>query len=241
MRRPSLIEEPTEDVRGHVHNVSLPAFLQLMEMERKTCRLTVHSEGRTGTLFLRRGELLDARLEGLCGSEAAMAILGFTHPGITIEASSEDVARNIDWPLRYLVMEAMRVNDELDRDDIVPTPETPPPPPRPLARGVLGVLVVEVSSGVVIAGQTRGDVDGSEVALGAAALVRHERSLLGMVSADELREIVINTRIRTELIRTLVEDASLLAVLIFDPEETNLVMARIELEHFLGERAGQAR
>jgi predicted regulator of Ras-like GTPase activity (Roadblock/LC7/MglB family) len=238
VRRPSFSDEQGEDVCGHVHNVSLPAFLQLMEMERKTCRLTVQSEGRTGTLFLRRGELLDARLDGLCGSEAAMAILGFAHAGITIESSSEDVARNIDWPLRYLLMEAMRVNDELDREDVLPTPELPPPPPRPLTRGVLGVLVVEVSSGLVLAGQTRSDVDSGEVAVGAAALVRHERSLLGMVGGDELREIVINTRTRTELIRTLADDTALLAVLLFDPEETNLVMARIELDHFLGERAG---
>jgi hypothetical protein len=61
VRRVAAVDGDSEDVRGHVHNVSLPAFLQLMEMERKTCTLTVHSEGRTGTLFLRRGELLEAR------------------------------------------------------------------------------------------------------------------------------------------------------------------------------------
>jgi predicted regulator of Ras-like GTPase activity (Roadblock/LC7/MglB family) len=147
------------------------------------------------------------------------------------------VNRSIAEPLSFLLMEAMRVSDELDRDVRLPTPEIPPPPARPLARGVLGALVVEVSTGLVIAGQTRADVDGSEVAAGAAALVRHERSLLRVAGGDDLREIVINTRTRAELIRTLSDDGSLLAVLLFDPDETNLVMARIELEHFLGERA----
>jgi predicted regulator of Ras-like GTPase activity (Roadblock/LC7/MglB family) len=242
MRR-ALADEASEDVRGHVHNLSLSSFLQLIEMERKTCTLTVHSEGRTGTLFLRRGELLDARLDGLCGAEAALEILGFAHPGITIEASCAVATRSIELPLRHLVMEAMRVSDEQERGPTLPTPEIPPPPPslRPMARGVLGALVVEVSTGTVLAGQTRPDVDSLEVAAAAAMLVRHERSLLGLTAGDDLREIVINTRSRAELIRTLPGGSELLAVLLFDPDETNLVMARIELEHFVGEQLGEHR
>jgi CheY-like chemotaxis protein/predicted regulator of Ras-like GTPase activity (Roadblock/LC7/MglB family) len=227
-----------QGMRGHVRNISLTSLLQLIEMERKTCTLTVHSEGRTGTLFLRKGELLDARLDELCGAEAAMAILGFEHPGITIEAACLVITRNIDHSLRYLMMEAMRVSDELERPAPAPTTEIPPPA-RPLSRGVLGVMVVDVSSGTVIAGQSRSDVESVEVAAAAAALVRHERSLLRMAGGDDLREMVINTRSRTELIRTLGDGSELLAVLLFDPEETNLVMARLELEQFLGERAAR--
>jgi DNA-binding response OmpR family regulator len=52
----------SQSVRGHVQNVSLASFLQLLEMERKTCNLTIKCQEQTGVLVVRKGELVDAEV-----------------------------------------------------------------------------------------------------------------------------------------------------------------------------------
>ena len=65
-----------ESEGGTLHSVSSGMFLQLIEMEQKTCtiRLVDKSSGKQGVLFFRDGELLDARTNGLKGEQAAYKI-----------------------------------------------------------------------------------------------------------------------------------------------------------------------
>jgi CheY-like chemotaxis protein len=56
-----LTDTLSQSVRGHVQNVSLASFLQLMEMERKTCNLAITCDDKTGVLVVRKGQLVDAR------------------------------------------------------------------------------------------------------------------------------------------------------------------------------------
>ena len=83
----------SESIRGHVKNVGLPSFLQLLEMEQKTCTLTINHHDQAGTLFIRRGELYDARVGDRSGQDAAMAIIGWLDPTITIEAGCSVTTR----------------------------------------------------------------------------------------------------------------------------------------------------
>jgi len=56
-----VVDTLSQSVRGHVHNVSLASFLQLMEMERKSCSLMINGDERSGVLMIRKGELIDAQ------------------------------------------------------------------------------------------------------------------------------------------------------------------------------------
>jgi CheY-like chemotaxis protein len=102
----------SQNIRGHVHNVGLASFLQLVELERKTCTLEVRSEGQVGQLFVRKGELLDAQTDSLGGEAAALAILGWLNVSIRIDSACQVAQRSIDKPCYHVVMEAMRVRDE---------------------------------------------------------------------------------------------------------------------------------
>ncbi len=102
----------SQNIRGHVHNVGLASFLQLVELEKKTCTLEVRSEGQVGQLFVRRGELFDAQTNALAGEAAAVAILGWLNVSIRIDSSCQVALRAIDKPCYHVVMEAMRVRDE---------------------------------------------------------------------------------------------------------------------------------
>ncbi|HXK17506.1 MAG TPA: response regulator, partial [Polyangiaceae bacterium] len=81
-----LTDELSQTVRGHVQNVSLASFLQLMEMERKTCTLSVSCAESSGTLVIRKGELIAAETAGVRGAQAAIAIIAWPNPSITISS-----------------------------------------------------------------------------------------------------------------------------------------------------------
>jgi CheY-like chemotaxis protein len=99
-------------IRGQVYNVGLASFLQLVELEKKTCTLEVRSDDQQGRLFVRKGELLDAQTRSLSGEPAALEILGWANVSITIDSSCAVAERSIEKPTYYVVMEAMRVRDE---------------------------------------------------------------------------------------------------------------------------------
>jgi DNA-binding NtrC family response regulator len=58
-----------------IHGISLAAFLQLLEMENKTCTLTVRSRGQEGHLYFVKGVLMQAEMGEVKGEEAALAIV----------------------------------------------------------------------------------------------------------------------------------------------------------------------
>lgn len=59
-----LVRPPVESLSGELFGMDLPAFLQLLEMERKACTVLVRDEDRTGTLVFDRGALIHARRGG---------------------------------------------------------------------------------------------------------------------------------------------------------------------------------
>jgi CheY-like chemotaxis protein len=249
-------------VRGHVQHVSLASFLQLLEMERKTCTLTVACAEKVGTLSVRQGALVAARAGDLHGQEAAIAIVAWPYPNITITRRCDEVVGGISSPLGFIVMEAMRVQDEALRHaagsngigSVWPSPqrtwrptnlpsERPPPASaRPSSRewnqpsGARAFAVVETETGKVLYASARDDSPVGELARLAAQLLLQEAETLRLCNVSEgVEELVLSTSSRCDVIRPL--SAREFALLVFAPEETNLVMARLELEYFIAAHA----
>jgi len=61
-----------------VRGISLESFLQMLEVERKSCTLTVTSGPRSGRLYVRGGALIHAEAGNRAGKTAAFAILSWT-------------------------------------------------------------------------------------------------------------------------------------------------------------------
>ncbi|MBI5632550.1 MAG: response regulator [Nitrospirae bacterium] len=98
--------------KGYIQGITLPAFLQLVEMEKKTCTLRIGSHGRKGFLYFQEGVLIDAD-NGIDEHEkAALDMVCWDDPEIEIESICRRKTRNIQSPLTYILMEGYRLRDE---------------------------------------------------------------------------------------------------------------------------------
>ncbi|MGC2064568.1 MAG: response regulator [Thermodesulfovibrionales bacterium] len=101
--------------KGYIRGITLPAFLQLVEMERKTCTLTIRARGRRGFLYFSNGELMDAD-NGIDRQEkAALDIVCWDEAEIEISSICREKNRNIPTTLSHLLMEGFRLKDEEKR------------------------------------------------------------------------------------------------------------------------------
>ena len=102
---------------GTLHSVSSGIFLQLMEMEEKTCtvRLVEKPSGKQGILFFLDGQLLDARCDSLRGEAAAYEIFSWDDVSLSIQNSCPQRERRIHRDLQAILLDAMRLKDELKR------------------------------------------------------------------------------------------------------------------------------
>jgi CheY-like chemotaxis protein len=249
-----LDEAINQSVRGHVHNVGLASFLQLLEMERKSCTLSVVSGERRGILVVSKGVLVAARAGELEGEPAAIAIVAWPVPSIAISGRVDPTGPPIESSLGFILMEAMRVQDEATRrhgssregsGSAWPAPRRTRRPGsvtfeswRPaqaelgLPSGARALAVVETATGKMLRSAAREDCPIGELARLAAQLLLQEAATLRLCDAGEgVEELVLSTSSRCDVIKPLGEDQ--FALLIFAPEETNLVIARLELDHFI--------
>jgi CheY-like chemotaxis protein len=104
---------------GTLHSVSSGMFLQLIEMEERTCtiRLADKASGVGGVLFFREGELLEARLDQNRGLEAAYRIFAWDDVTLSIQNDCPVTENKINSELQPIILEAMRIKDEAQMDD----------------------------------------------------------------------------------------------------------------------------
>lgn len=107
------IEEAIEATqKGYISGVSLQIALQMIELESKTCLMTIKSENGTGVLFFKNGELFDAKCGELSGKEAALEIVSWDNASMEFQNFCPKKQKNIDTPLTFLLLEASRKKDE---------------------------------------------------------------------------------------------------------------------------------
>ena len=121
--KPFMLEDLARDIMatlrkesegGTLHSVSSGIFLQLMEMEQKTCtiRLEDKSTGKKGVLFFQDGELLNARVNNLQGKPAAYKIFSWEQVNISIQNVCPKMENKIESELQPLILEVARLKDE---------------------------------------------------------------------------------------------------------------------------------
>ncbi len=118
-----ILEGLNSETEGHVRGFSLPSFLQLIEIESKTCTLEIDYEGNKGFLYFSDGSLIGAKTARETGTEAALELLSLEKAEIDILSKCRNTQKTIDTPLHYLLLESARLKDEknkgkAERDDL---------------------------------------------------------------------------------------------------------------------------
>lgn len=101
---------------GTLTGISVPSFLQLIEMEQNTCLMEVKSdEGEQGLLYFNKGVLYDAMFGKESGEDAVYSILLLDDVKISFRTlPSKKLKKKIETPLMKLLMEGIRLKDERD-------------------------------------------------------------------------------------------------------------------------------
>ncbi len=99
---------------GTLKGISVASFLQLIQMEEKTCCLEIISTGdEKGLFYFKDGVLYDAVYGGFNGEEAAFELLALDEASIRLKNLSDDrIVKQINISLMKLIMESVRRKDE---------------------------------------------------------------------------------------------------------------------------------
>ncbi|MFC1516489.1 response regulator [Thermodesulfobacteriota bacterium] len=99
---------------GTLKGISVSSFLQMIELEEKTCLLEVQSPRKEkGLFYLQKGIPYDATYGDLKGEEAAYEIIAMENAEITFKnLPRKGVAKRINVEITSLIMEAFRRKDE---------------------------------------------------------------------------------------------------------------------------------
>ena len=99
--------------RGYtIQGISLSSYLQLVELEQKTCTLFVTRGKRTGKIYCRKGEVIAAKSNGDRGAQAVYEMLFWPDAVIEVTESCEAVDRDVNMSITHLLIEGHCRKDE---------------------------------------------------------------------------------------------------------------------------------
>ena len=101
---------------GMLKGISVASFLQMIELEQKSCVLEVIAKtNEKGDFYIEKGEVYDARFQDLQGAEAACALIVLEGASIRFaDPATKKIERTIKSSLMALIMKSMTHKDETD-------------------------------------------------------------------------------------------------------------------------------
>lgn len=113
-----ICSELSIDYGGQLRGVTLSSFLQLLELDGRSCVLQVAAKGKVGYLAIKDGELINALYKPRSDDAkmAALQVLSWEDVTIEIDFSAKTISREIHDPLMMLMLESGRIDDEIQSD-----------------------------------------------------------------------------------------------------------------------------
>ena len=108
--------------KSFIRGITLATFLQLMKVEKKNCTLKISKAEQSAYLYVRRGELIDAKLGDMIGLEAALEVVGWDDSEIEMDGICRRQDDVINLAMEHLLIEAFKRKDEaaeLEKSDSV--------------------------------------------------------------------------------------------------------------------------
>jgi hypothetical protein len=109
------MSECRASLHGGLDQIGLATLMTVLDMERRSGVLMIRRTGELGRLWLRRGGVVRARVDGLIarsGKPAIYYLMSWSDGRFELTAGDVDGVDEIDTPTTYLLMEAARRLDE---------------------------------------------------------------------------------------------------------------------------------
>jgi len=103
--------------QGALGGITLAGLLQLLEMEQRSCTVRVFAHGRAGQICIDRGRVVRSTQAAHRGVEALQRILRWDEPAIELGPLRAVEAEAEPMSLQAALLEAARVDDEIQRDE----------------------------------------------------------------------------------------------------------------------------
>ncbi len=119
----AVIKELENPPDGSIRGISVSSFLQMIEMEQKTCTLEVHAGSKQkGFLYIADGDLIDAEAGERVGEEAAYDIVAWDDVQLFLkELPAAKKTKRIEKSTMAVVMEGLNRKDEAGIEPDTPT------------------------------------------------------------------------------------------------------------------------
>jgi hypothetical protein len=103
-------------IQGRLEEMSIMDLMQSLEMGQKSCQLSIRHGEETGELFFASGQCKDARLGSLEGEAAVFQAVRWLDGEFEIDFNRTATRDTISRTTTGLLMEALRLVDEGQRD-----------------------------------------------------------------------------------------------------------------------------
>jgi len=115
-------------VRGNLSQMNVIDLMQSLEMERKSCRLSLSNEGEKCEVFFVEGQVKHATYGSLVGDEAVFKVLRWTGGNFELDFEGKTGKETTQLNTQGLLMEGLRLLDEAQREGgAEPEPAAAPP------------------------------------------------------------------------------------------------------------------
>ncbi|MGH9739208.1 MAG: response regulator [Candidatus Acidiferrales bacterium] len=104
-------------IQGRLEEMSILDLMQSLEMGQKSCRLTIRHEGDVCEMFFSSGQCADAKLGATEGEDAVFQAVRWPAGEFEIDFNSAATRSIISRTTTGLLMEALRLVDEGQRDN----------------------------------------------------------------------------------------------------------------------------
>src|SRR5271154_4595580 len=107
-------------IQGRLEEMSMIDLVQSLEMGQKSCRLVVMHNGEQGELFFANGQCRDAKIGKIEGDDAVYRVVLWTAGEFEIDFNAANASTKTTTTRNTtgLLMEAMRLMDEANRDTV---------------------------------------------------------------------------------------------------------------------------
>src|SRR5499425_669045 len=107
-------------IQGRLEEMSMIDLMQSLEMGQKSCRLIVHHDGEQGELYFAAGQCRDAKIGKIEGDNAVYKVLLWSAGDFEIDFNAANASTRTTTTRNTtgLLMEAMRLMDEANRDTV---------------------------------------------------------------------------------------------------------------------------